>query len=119
MTKRERFEGLKNYVKAYPEYVAFIDKEIARLDAHAAKAKEKRGERAREAGEIIREDAVKVLEEAGRPITLAELVAGITLIDKTPGKVAYHIRPLIEEGTIVKAKAKFDDRKIMTYAIAE
>lgn len=119
MTKKELFEGLKNYVKDYPAYIAFIDKEIAKLDAHAAKAKEKRGERVREAGEIVRDDAIKVLENAGRPITLAELVAGITLIDKTPGKVAYHIRPLIEDGTIVKTKVKIDDRRIMTYTIAE
>lgn len=119
MTKREFLNGLKGYVTDNVEYVEFLDKEIARLDARTEKVKAKREEKTREAGEIIREDAVKVLTEAGRPITLAELVAGITLIDKTTNKVVYHIRPLVTDGTIVKAKAKIGDRKIMTYAIAE
>lgn len=118
MNKRENLVAIMELVKDNAEYVAFLQNEIEKIDNHNAKAKAKRAERVGEAGEIIREDAVKVLEDAGRPITLAELVAGITLIDKTPNKVVYHIRPLIEDGTIVKAKVKIDDRKLTTYALA-
>lgn len=118
MNKRENLVAIMELVKDNAEYVAFLENEIAKIDNKKAKEKEKRAERVGEAGAIIREDAVKVLEDAGRPITLAELVAGITLIDKTPNKVIYHIRPLVEDGTIVKAKIKIDDRKLTTYALA-
>ena len=118
MNKRENLVAIMELVRDNAEYVAFLENEIAKIDNRKAKEKEKRAERVGEAGAIIRDDAVKVLENAGRPITLAELVAGITLIDKTPNKVIYHIRPLVEDGTIVKAKVKIDDRKLTTYALA-
>ena len=118
MNKRENLVAIMGLVKDNPEYVAFLQNEIDKLDNKKDKAKAKRAERVGEAGEVIRIDAVKVLQEAGRPITLAELVAGVTLIDKTPNKVIYHIRPLVEDGTIVKGKVKIDDRKLVTYALA-
>ena len=118
MNKRENLVAIMELVKDNAEYVAFLKNEIAKIDNRKTREKKKRAERVGEAGVIIREDAVKVLEDAGRPITLAELVAGITLIDKTPNKVIYHIRPLVEDGTIVKAKIKIDDRKLTTYALA-
>ena len=118
MNKRENLVAIMELVKDNAEYVAFLENEITKIDNRNAKAKEKRAEKVGEAGEVIREDAINVLREAGRPITLAELVAGITLIDKTPNKVIYHIRPLVEDGTIVKAKVKIDDRRLVTYALA-
>lgn len=117
MNKREKLVAIMELVKDNAEYVAFLEKEIAKVDNRDAKAKEKRAEKVGEAGEVIRLDAVKVLQDAGRPITLAELVAGITLIDKTPNKVIYHIKPLVDNGTIVKAKVKIGDRKLTTYAL--
>ena len=116
--KRDYWVEIKEML-ADAEAIEFIDKEIARIDAHAAKVKEKRDEKGNEAAVAIREGAIKVLEDAERPITLAELVAGIDFEDKTPGKVTYYIRELVDNGAIIKAKAKVGDRKIMTYAIAE
>ena len=74
-------------------------------------------EKSAEAGTAIREGAVRVLGEADRPITMAELVAGIDLEYATPAKVAYYIKALVDDGTVVKVPEKVDNRKIMTYAL--
>ena len=116
MKRKEGFAALRVAVADNAEYVAFIDAEIARIDARNEKVKAKRAAKTGEAGEAIRAAAIEALENAGRAITLAELVAAV---DATPGKVAYHIRPLVADGTIIKEKAKVGDRKIMTYKIAE
>ncbi len=118
MTKREYFEKIKELVNDNDAYVAFLDKEIANLDVKAGKAKAKRNEKTAAEGEAIRLHAVDILRDAARPITLVELVGGMGGA-YTSAKVVYHIKPLIEDGTIVKEKAKVGERKIMTYAIAE
>ena len=75
MNRRENLVAIMELVKDNAEYVAFLENEIAKVDNRNAKAKEKRAEKVGEAGEVIREDAINVLRETGRPITLAELVA--------------------------------------------
>ena len=117
MTKREYFEKIKTYVENYPEYVEFINGEIARLDARANKVKAKRAEKAGEEGDAIKAKAIEILADAGRAITLAELAGGMG--EFTTGKIVYHVGKLVDEGKIVKEKAKVGDRKIMTYKIAE
>ena len=116
MNKKEYFTAIKEIVADNTDLVAFIDAEIAKLDNRAAKGKAKRAEKTANDAEFITREAYAVLEDAGRPITLAELVAGIGE-GYTPNKVVYHIRPLVEDGTIVKEKAKVGDRKIMTYRL--
>lgn len=111
MTKREYFEKIKTMVTENAELAAFVDKEIAKIDARNDKAKAKRVAKAGDAATA----AIEALETAGRAITLAELVAAT---DYPAGKVAYYIRPLVADGTIVKEKAKVGDRKIMTYKLA-
>ena len=115
MTKREYFEKIKTMVTENTELAAFVDKEIAKIDARNDKAKAKRVAKAGDAATAIATAAIEALETAGRAITLAELVAAT---EYPAGKVAYYIRPLVVDGTIVKEKAKVGDRKIMTYKLA-
>lgn len=114
MTKREYFEKIKTTVMdtATENVIAFLDKEIAMIDTRNKKIKAKRVEKAGATAETIKTAIITALEDAGRAITLAEVVAAAGY---TPGKVAYYMRPLIEDGIVVKAKAKVGDRKIMTY----
>ena len=115
MTKREKFEAIKAMVTENAKLTAFVDAEIAKIDARNEKAKAKRVAKAGNIAEAIAKAVIEALETAGRAITLAELVAAT---DYPAGKVAYYIRPLVAEGVIVKEKAKVGDRKIMTYKVA-
>lgn len=119
MTKREYFEGIKEFVKDNETYVTFLDAEIERIDKRAAKGKETRAAKTAFAGDAIREAVLKALEDAGRPITLPELAAAVEIEGVTPNKIVYHIRPCVERGEIIKEKAKVGDRKVMTYALGE
>lgn len=118
MTKVERFEAIKELVKDNAEYVAFLDGEIARLEKRAAKVNEKRAEKNAEKDVTYREGIVKALEDADRPITLAELVAGLGVEDATPGRVAHYAGKLVKEGKIARDKAKVEGRKVTVYALA-
>lgn len=115
MTKREKYEAIREMVKDHPEYVEFIDKEVARLEARTGKAKDKRAEKAAEKAEVAHAAIMEALVAAGRAITLPELAAAA---DLTPAKVVYHTRALIENGAVVKEPAKVDKRKVMTYRAA-
>ena len=117
MKKREAYAGIKKLVKDYPEYVAFLDEELEKLDARGAKAKEKRVEAAEEKRNHIYELVQNILAEAGRPITLAELAGG-TNGEYTPNTVAHYVGELVAADIVVKDKAKFDGRVLTTYRLA-
>lgn len=118
MTKVENFEAIKALVADNPEYVAFLDAEIARLNGRAARVGEKRAEKAAEKGEFYRGAILKALEDAGREITLAELVGGLDIEEVTPGRVAYYAGKLVNEGKVARDKAKVDNRKVTVYKLA-
>lgn len=116
MTKREKFEMIKNYVAENSELVEFLNKEITALDNKMSKAKAKRAEKSGTDAEMIKSYIVKVLENAGRAITMPEIVGGS---EYPTGKVVYYMAKLVENGTVAKDKAKVGERKVMTYKIAE
>ncbi len=118
MTKVEKFNAIKELVKDNEAYVAFLDAEIARLENRAAKVNEKRAEKNAEKDVTYREGIEKALADADRPITLAELVAGIDAEDATPGRVAHYAGKLVKEGKVARDKAKVDGRKVTVYALA-
>ena len=118
ITKVERFEAIKEMVKDNAEYVAFLDAEITRLQARAGKVAEKRGEKNAEKRAEYEAAIIKALEDAGRAITVAELVAGTGIEDATPGKIAHYTGKLVEAGQVVRDKAKVGDRKITVYVLA-
>lgn len=118
ITKVERFEAIKEMVKDNPEYVAFIDAEIKRLKNRAGKVAEKRAEKNGEKRAEYEAAIIKALEDAGRAITVAELVAGVEIEGATPGRVAHYAGKLVNAGEIVRDKAKVGDRKVTIYALA-
>ena len=118
VTKVERFEAIREMVKDNAEYVAFLDAEIARLQTRAGKVAEKRAEKNAEKADNYEGAILGALENAGRPITLAELVAGVGIEDATPGRVAYYAGKLVKAGEVVRDKAKVEDKKVTVYAVA-
>ena len=119
-TKREFYEEIKNLLTDAAQ-IEFIDSQIKAIDNRNEKVKEKRAEKASECEADIQARAVAALRNAGRAITLPELVAGIAdnEVSYTSSKVVYYIRPLINDGTIIKEKVKVGDRKVMSYKVAE
>lgn len=118
MTKVERFEAIREMVKDNEEYVAFLNAEIARLQARAGKVAEKRNEKNAEKADEYKVAIIKALEDVGRAITLAELVAGVGIEGATPGRVAYYAGKLVNAGAIERDKAKVGDRKVTIYKLA-
>ena len=119
VTKKEQYLSIREMVKDNEEYVAFIDAQIAQLDARAGKVAAKRAEKNGAKAEVYTEAIIKALEDAGRSITLAELVAGVGIEDATAGRVAHYVGKLVAAGRVIKDKDKVDNRKIMTYALGE
>lgn len=119
-TKREFYEEIKNLLTDKAQ-IEFVDAQIALIDKRNEKVKEKRAEKASGCEADIQARAVAALRNAGRAITLPELVAGVAdnEVSYTSSKIVYYIRPLIEDGTIVKEKVKVGDRKVMSYKVAE
>ena len=119
-TKREFYEEIKNLLTDKAQ-IEFVESQIKAIDNRNEKVKEKRAEKASECEADIQARAVAALRNTGRAITLPELVAGIAdnEVSYTSSKVVYYIRPLINDGTIIKEKVKVGDRKVMSYKVAE
>lgn len=119
ITKKERYEAIRELVKDNPAYVEFIDKEIAKLDNRAEKVAKKRAEKNGDKAKVYTEAIIRALEDAGRAITLVELVAAVNIEGATPGRVAYYTGKLVNAGEVVKEATKVGERlKIMSYALA-
>jgi hypothetical protein len=118
VTKVEKFEAIKAFVADNPEYVKFLDAEIARLQARAGKVAEKRNEKNAEKAVAYDEAIRQALANADRAVTLAELVAAIEIEGVTPGRVAYYAGKLVNAGEVERDKAKVGDRKVTVYKLA-
>lgn len=94
VTARENYEAIKNFVienggdKAWAD---FLDAQITKLDARAAKAKEKRAEKAAEPDPFLDAIAGAIGDE---PITADEIVAALGIEDLTRNKVTARIAKL-------------------------
>ena len=87
MTKVERFNELINIVAAADvedkdEIQAFLEKEIARLEAAAEKAKERRAEKAK-AADVIKEQIVEIVNAAEGAMTAEAIMEQIGAEDIT------------------------------------
>lgn len=125
ITKKEYFNAIKTVVAAMEvvgdiaaeDVVAFIDKQIEQIDAKAAKAKAKAGEKKAE-GDALREAVAAVLTDEYQ--TVDAIVAQVEGEDITKSKVVARLTQLIEAQVAVKEQVKDEatNRKVMAYKLA-
>jgi len=91
ITARENYVAIADFVKANggdEAWVDFLKAQVEKLDAKAAKAKEKRAEKAAEPDPYIEAIAGAIGDE---PITADEIVAKLGIEDLTKNKVTARI----------------------------
>lgn len=107
ITKREMFEAIKETFETgsckfdAATVMAFCDKEIASLDAKAAKAKERAAAKKAEA-DVLMGQVEDVL--TGEFQTIADIAAAVAEVnaDATVSKVTYRLTKLVEAGAAEK-----------------
>lgn len=107
ITKREMFEAIKETFETgsckfdAATVMAFCDKEIASLDAKAAKAKERAAAKKAEA-DVLMGQVEDVL--TGEFQTIADIAAAVAEVnaDATVSKVTYRLTKLVEAGVAEK-----------------
>lgn len=99
------------------EALAFIEKEIAALDAKNEKAK-LRAAAKRAEGDALRASIEAVL--SNEPMTVNEIMAAVEAEypDITPAKVVARVRQSIENGVVSKETVKLEGRKLVAYTLA-
>lgn len=122
ITKKAYFEMLKDIVTAIDtadkdNLLAFIDTNIAQLDAKAAKAKEKAAEKKIEGDELREKIAACLTTEPKDIATILDEVGDEKL---TRAKVTARLAQLINLGTATKEVTKTaDGKKATVYKLAE
>ena len=107
ITKREMFEAIKETFETgsckfdAATVMAFCDKEIASLDAKAAKAKERAAAKKAEA-DVLMDQVRDAL--TGEFQTIADIAAAVAEVnaDATVSKVTYRLTKLVETGDAEK-----------------
>lgn len=103
MTKREMFKAIAERVADNAEMVAFLEKEIAAIDTHNAKASAKRSK-----GTAERKEAVyDALYAIGTQVTATELIenADNEVAGYTRQKAAALLNALVADGRVRKEVA--------------
>ncbi len=107
ITKREMFEAIKETFETgsckfdAATVMAFCDKEIASLDAKAAKAKERAAAKRAEADVLMTQVEAALTDEFR---TIADIAADVAAVnaDATVSKVTYRLTKLVEAGVAEK-----------------
>jgi GTP cyclohydrolase I len=122
MCKKEYFEAIKEIVaesgvENVEDIISFCDKEIAAIEAKAAKAAERRAEKQAE-GDALRAKIYDVItDELQTADAITEQVAdGDESITKA--KVVARLTQLIKSGVVAKDYVKEDSRKVTAYKLA-
>ena len=128
ITKREMFEAIKETFETgsckfdAATVMAFCDKEIASLDAKAAKAKERAAAKKAEA-DVLMDQVRDTL--TGEFQTIADIAAQIEGEEITASKVTYRLNALAKEGYAEKADVQIPAtettkaRVVKAYRIAQ
>lgn len=122
ITKKAYFEMLKDIVAATDtadkdNLLAFINTNIAQLDAKAAKAKEKAAEKKVEGDELREKIAACLTTE---PKDIATILDEVGDEELTRAKVTARLAQLINLGTATKEVTKTaDGKKATVYKLAE
>jgi hypothetical protein len=127
ITKREMFVAIKETFETgsckfdAATVKAFCDKEIASLDAKAAKAKERAATKKAEGDELT--EAVRAAMSAEEFEPIADIAARIEGEDITVAKVQYRLTQLVKNGEAEKEQITVPGgegqkaRKIMAYKL--
>ena len=130
ITKREMFEAIKETFETgeckfdAATVMAFCDKEIASLDAKAAKAKERAAAKKAEA-DVLMDQVRDAL--TGEFQTIADIAAAVAEVnaDATVSKVTYRLTKLVETGDAEKTDVTVPGvdgakaRKVKAFRIVE
>ena len=130
ITKREMFEAIKETFETgsckYDAAVvtAFCDKEIASLDAKAAKAKERAAAKKAEADVLMGQVEDALTDEFQVIADIATTVAEVNP-DATVSKVTYRLSKLVEAGAAEKTQVTIEKtettkaRKVQAYRLCQ
>ena len=130
ITKREMFEAIKETFETgsckYDAAVvtAFCDKEIASLDAKAAKAKERAAAKKAEADVLMGQVEDALTDEFQVIADIAAAVADVNP-DATVSKVTFRLTKLVEAGVAEKTQVTIEKtettkaRKVQAYRLAQ
>lgn len=104
MTKREMLNAIKARVADNADMVAFIDKELAALDARNAKATIKRSN----ATEVKKEAVYDALVFVGEQVTATELIenAPNEVAGYSRQKVSHALNELVKDGKVEREMYK-------------
>ena len=129
ITKREMFEAIKEtFATGSCKYdadvvIAFCDKEVAALDAKAAKAKERAAAKKAEADVLMGQVENALTDEFAVIADIAAAVSGVNP-DATVSKVTYRLTKLVESGVAEKTQITIPAsegtkaRKVNAYKLA-
>lgn len=118
ITKRERFEDLKNVAAAAgrEDLVQFIDDQIAMLDRRLEKAKEYKARKSAVSDELKIKIAAALTNSFTTADTITELVADGDE-EVTKAKVTARLGQLVRAGEAEKITIKVDKRRVVAYAL--
>lgn len=105
MTKKDFYNKIKTLVTD-TDVIDFCDKEIAALDAKAAKAKERAAKKAA-AGDALLDAIAAVLTD--EPMTLTDIVDALGMDGVTVNKVSARGATLVANGLAVKTEVAVPD----------
>lgn len=109
----ENIESVGEYTA--DEVLAFIDNEVAKIDAKAAKAKEKAAEKKAET-DALKDRVFEVITE--EPQTVDAIVAAIGDEEVTKSKTVSRLTALAREGAVIKEEIKTEKGKRVAYRLA-
>lgn len=118
MTKREMFVAIANVaeVAANAEMVDFLNHQIELLDSRKSSTS-KTPTKTQKENASIKATILDVLSEAGRAMTITEMLQDERLSAYSNQKMSALLRQLGEDGT--KEVRKFKDKKVTLFEIAE
>ena len=115
----ELVEGMET-VGAYDakDVQEFLEKQVAQIDAKAAKAKARADEKKADGDALRAEVAAHITTEFQTADDITALVEGFE--DVTKAKVIARLTQLVNAGIVVKEQVKTEDgRKVMAYKLAD
>ena len=118
MTKKEMYSLIAELCADNADVVAFCGDEIAKLDAKAAKAKERAAEK-RAAGDELYASVVATLTST--PATADAIFADnfADVEDLSVAKIRARLSQAVKNGVATKETVKIDGKNKVVYAIAE